>query len=139
MQSGILIFKQILMNWKFYKEELLDLCSKSTGDASPSAMINELGWETLAERTARSKAILMYEIQNDLIEISPNIFQPSNIHCCHSQAVLNIPTCRINCWKYPFVPTTVKIWNNLPMAVINSNNLQSFNSSLADMQIRSFN
>ena len=80
----------------------------------------------------------MYRIQNDLIDIPKNIFQPSDIqfHCC--KAVFNIPTCRINCWKYAFVPSTVKIWNNLPMAVRDSDNLQSFKSSLADIQIRSF-
>ena len=107
-------------------------------NVSPSVLITELAWETLAKRRARSKAILMYRIQNDLIDIPKNVFQPSNIHFRQSKAVFNIPTCRINCWKYSFVPTTVKIWNNLPMAVRDSNNLQSFKSTLADMQIRSF-
>ena len=76
-------------------------------DVSPSPLINELGWETLAERRARSKAILMYRIQNDLIDIPKDIFQPSNIHFRRSKTVFKIPTCRINCWKYSFVPTTV--------------------------------
>ena len=38
-------------------------------NASPSAILNELGWETLAEMRTRSKVILMYKIKNDLIDI----------------------------------------------------------------------
>ena len=90
---------------------------KYRSNTSSPVLLNGLGWEKLDERRAKSKAILMYRIRNDLIDIPRNIFQPSDIHFRHSKAVFNIPTCRINCWKYSFVPTTVKIWNNLPMAV----------------------
>ena len=55
-------------------EELLER------NASPSFMINEFGFETLAEKRAESKAILMYKVQNDLIEFPQNIFHPSITH-----------------------------------------------------------
>ena len=107
-------------------------------NASPSTMINKLCWDILAERRARSKAIIMYKIQNELNDIPQTIFQPSLAHSHNSQAAFNVPTFRINCWKYCFVLTTVKIWNNLPVTVRNSSNIQPFKSSLADLQIRSF-
>ncbi len=61
-----------------------------TQSASPSAMMNELDWETLSERRVRLKAILMYKIRYDLIDMPGSIFQQSNTNCCYSQAVFNI-------------------------------------------------
>ena len=106
------------------------LYQKYRRNASPSPMINKLCWDTLAERRAKSKAILVYKIQNELIDIPQTFFQPSLAHNRRSQAAFNVPACRSNCWKYSFVATTVKIWNNLPVTVRNSNNIQPFRSSL---------
>ena len=62
---------------------------------SPTSMIKELGWQSLAER--RAKAMLMYKIQKNLIARPQNLFQPYSGHSRRSQAVFILPFCRTDC------------------------------------------
>ena len=64
----------------FYQLEMVQrraarsVFQKYRRNANPSVFLTELGWETLAERRAKSKPILMYKIQNDSIDIPKKIF-----------------------------------------------------------------
>lgn len=106
--------------------------------ASPTAMIKELGWQSLAERRAKAKAVMMYKVQNDMISIPQTLFQQYSRHSRRSQAVFILPYCRTDGYKFSFVPTCIKIWNGLPPQVRDSRSLNSFKTSIDDINVSCF-
>ena len=106
--------------------------------ASPTAMMKELGWQALAERRAKAKAVMMYKIQNNLIAIPQHLFQNYSRHSRRSQAVFILPFCRTDCYKFSFVPTSVKIWNELPPSIRESQSLNNFKAALDDINVSSY-
>ena len=106
--------------------------------ASPKAMIKELGWQSLAERRAKSKSVLMYKIQNNLIAIPQNLFQQYSCHSYRSQAAFILPFCRTGCYKFSFVPISIKIWNELPPYVRESQSLNNFKTAIDDIDVSSY-
>ena len=66
---------------------------------SPSVMIEELGWELLIERRAKSKAIRTYKILNQLMDIPQEKFSQSNINNTRSETALYVPYCRTDIYK----------------------------------------
>ena len=81
--------------------------------ASPSEMMNQLGWESLAERRKKAKIIMMFKICKDLVDIPVKYFTPANPHGCRSEQVFTIPYCRMDTFKYSFVPAGANIWHCL--------------------------
>ena len=81
--------------------------------ASPSEMMSQLGWESLAERRKKAKTIMMFKICKNLIDIPVTYFTPANPHGRRSEQVFTIPYCRTDTFKYSFVPAGAKIWNCL--------------------------
>ena len=65
--------------------------------ASPTAMITELGWQSLAERRSKTKSMMMFKIQHCQIAIPRSFFQQYPQDIRRSQAVLAILSCRTNC------------------------------------------
>ena len=56
-------------------------------NASPPVLLNELGWETLAERRAKSKEILVYRIENDLIGTPKKFYHQISIFVVAKQSL----------------------------------------------------
>ena len=76
-------------------------------------MMSQLGWESLAERRKKAKAIMMFKICKNLIDIPVTYFTPANPYGRRSEQVFTIPYCRTDTFKYSFVPAGAKIWNCL--------------------------
>ena len=77
--------------------------------SSPTEMIKTLGWDSLAERRWQAKAILMYKICNNLIDIPVSLFTPVAYYGHRSQACFLVLYCRIDNFKNSFIPTGSKI------------------------------
>ena len=41
-------------------------------------MISDLGWESLEQRRAKTRAVLMYKIVNNLVDIPPTLLIPAD-------------------------------------------------------------
>ena len=54
--------------------------SRYTRDDSPTAMVAELGWLSLAHRRASARVLMMYRITNNLIDIPATFLTPYNIN-----------------------------------------------------------
>ena len=48
---------------------------RNSSYASPTAMIKELGWQSLTDQRAKAKAVTIYKFQNNMIAIPQNLFQ----------------------------------------------------------------
>ena len=96
-------------------------------------MIKELGWESLASRRAKEKAVMMYKIQNNLIAILQNLFQQYSYHCQRNQVVFILPFCRTDCYKCSFIPISIKIRHELPPYIRESQSLNNFKKAKDDI------
>ena len=102
---------------------------------SISKLYEETGWQTLAKRRGTSKLILMYKQENGLV---PNtlcsiISVParSDIARYNTRQQFAIPHFRASTGLFEsFFPSTVRLWNQLPLHTRNSTLLQMFKSKL---------
>ena len=91
-------------------------------------LIEQLGWDSLAERRRRSRLILMYKIMNGLVDIPyERYLKPLSRYSrhCNSQSFFPIQA-RINAYKYSFFPRTAIDWNNLNELIVDANSLDKF-------------
>ena len=95
----------------------------------------ETGWETLEERRKRRKLCLFYKIQNNLAPAYLQDITPDNVGTKSSYALRNVnniivPSARLKHSYDSFLPSTIRLWNDIPEAERNRPSLQSFKSYL---------
>ena len=100
---------------------------------SVTAMVSELGWETLQNRRLNSRLTLLYKVQNSLVEVPseyhpvPNNNRNPNTRRCHTKQFKRIDT-EANAFTIAFLPRTIQDWNNLLAIVVAAELLDSFKS-----------
>ena len=77
-------------------------------------MMQQLNWPTLELQRNYLKLIMLYKIAKGLVDI-PSIL----LTLLHSLTRghpyrLHIPSARINSYLYSFLPSAIKLWNQLP-------------------------
>jgi len=88
-------------------------------------MLEELGWPMLKQRRNEAKVIMMYKILNNCVFIDHNLKYNIN-HTRGHQFKLATLLSRINTYHDSFFPSTIILWNNLPVEVVTSRNLETF-------------
>ena len=95
--------------------------------SSVTSMIQHLGWEELQHRREQRKTIMMYRIVNDLIDI------PAENYLTHSGTTTKghgtrflVPYCSVNAYKSSFFPSTIRLWNSLPVSAVTAPSLDAF-------------
>ena len=106
--------------------------------ASVTNMLQNLNWPPLAHCRNQLKAITMFKIMHQLIDIPTDtilIPAPSNYSLRgHSMRLLQ-PNTRVNSYLNSFFPSSIKIWNNLPNDLITCSSLDQFKARLAEHQL----
>ena len=108
--------------------------------SSVTQMLQSLQWQTLQERRAHSKVIMLYRIVNGLVAIpaGPPFLYPSlDLHATrgHNQQFRR-QHCRILTYQHSFFPSAVCMWNVLPATVVAAPSLDSFRSRLTPLTLR---
>ena len=102
--------------------------------ASVTQILTDLNWPTLAQCRDELKTLMMFKIISHLVDISTNPFL-TPIFTVHSTRGHNMgfmqPMTRIDSYMYSFFPLAIKIWNDLPQNVIDSNDIDPFIQKLA--------
>ena len=111
------------------------VCNDYRKGNSPSEMMSRLGWETLAERRRKAKAIMMFKINNSLIDIPRTLFKPTTSHGRRSNACFEVPFCRTNSFMNSFVPSAIRIWNGLAPHIRSEKSIESLKRELNKEQI----
>ena len=95
--------------------------------SSVTSMIQNLGWEELQRRREQCKTIMVYRIVNDLIDIpAENYLTHSGTTTrCHGTRFL-VPYCSLNAYKSSFFPSTIRLWNSLPVSAVTAPSLDAF-------------
>ena len=87
-------------------------------DVSPTALLNDLGWQQLNERRKQQRLMMLYKISNQLVAIPPNVLKtPGRTLRDHSKKHQTIIT-TCNTVKYCFFQNTIPEWNKLPGDVV---------------------
>ena len=99
---------------------------------SVSNMIQNLNWPTLAKRRDQFKSIMMYKIIHNIVHIQPELpftySQSTNTRGHHLK--IQQPATRIDSYLYSFFPSAIKLWNSLPLNVVDSRTLDNFKCKL---------
>ena len=104
--------------------------------SSVTALLNNLGWRSLAQRQADTHLCLFYKIVYGLVAVPlPNYIKPTNrvSRYCHSMTVRQLHT-STNYYKYSFFPLAIVQWNALPEAVVSLQDLDSFKVAVSKQQ-----
>ena len=95
---------------------------------SVTSLLSSLSIPTLQQRHQSSRLTLFYKIINNTLPISiPSHYQRTQF--CTRQHHPNhfiLPQATLNTYKYSYYPRTVKDWNELPINIIESRNLDEF-------------
>ena len=99
-------------------------------DVSPTSLLRDLGWKTLAERREEKRLCLLYKIAGGLVAVPPTRLQsPSRTTRGHSRKFRTIQT-NIESVKNSFYPRTIPSWNNLRSEIVEARTYESFKSQL---------
>ena len=102
---------------------------------SVEKLYEETGWETLSKRREHHKLCLFYKIVNReapeyLCNLLPDVVADRHNHNTRqSSNILDIRT-RTNFYSDYFLPSAIKLWNNLPLHVRNSKSLSIFKNRI---------
>jgi len=103
--------------------------------SSVTEMLHRLNWPSLSSCRDQLKAITMFKIVHNLIDISPTYLTPvtSTYNWRGHPLKFQQPATRTDSYLYSFFPSAIKIWNALPDDVILSTTLNQFKSKLAGL------
>ena len=99
--------------------------------SSVTAMMEQLQWESLQQRRMRAKVVMTYRILHSLVAI------PSSPYCHHLGAATRghsyryrVPYSRTTIHKESFIPSAIRLWNQLPDGVTSTESLESFKTGI---------
>ena len=103
--------------------------------SSITAILNQLQWQSLAERRAQARAIMTYRILNGLVYMPQDFLTLSSTPSLTRGAPhkLLIPQARTEAYKSGFVISSSLLWNRLPAGVTQADSLDAFRSQLASV------
>ncbi|KAK3090576.1 hypothetical protein FSP39_012808 [Pinctada imbricata] len=104
--------------------------------SSVTTMMEQLGWRTLQERRAQAKAVMMFRIVNQLVDIPHTYLTPARVSVRGHSQRFTVPHTRTTTYRHSFFPDSIRIWNALPQDAISCNTLESFKASLQPLHLR---
>jgi hypothetical protein len=101
-------------------------------------MLEALQWTELQQCRKRAKVIMLYHIVNHLVAISPQPYIiPRGVVLTirgHDTRFL-LPYSRIQSRQQSFFPSAIRLWNELPTAVVTASILEGFKDSFQTVAI----
>ena len=109
---------------------LNDFTSRSPG--AVTNMMKKLGWQSLATRRRTRRLIIFYKAINGHLSIPiSNLTSPVKRPSRHTNTRARITLAAIkDCYKFSYLPRTIREWNNLPEAIVNINDNEKFQAAV---------
>jgi len=83
-----------------------------------TAMSHKLQWDTLQQRRAYSRVLMLYRIRNGLVAIPASIYlQPTVAHTRGFETSYKQTQCNTSMYNQSFFPSAIILWNTLPVDV----------------------
>ena len=101
--------------------------------SSVTDMLEDLNWDTLETRRAKSQVIIMFKVINDLVDIpAADFVNPAltRTRSHHGKKLRQYAT-STDTLKHSFFPCTIPLWNSLPATLAEVPDLVSFKRGLS--------
>ena len=120
--------------------EAARIVTGATKLVSINTLYNECGWDTLEKRREKHKLIQFYKMKNCLtpeylIDLLPPLHRDQHTYNTRNSQNLVSIQCRTTYHFNSFIPSTIRIWNNLPTNIKESNSIHSFKQALSSLNI----
>jgi len=93
-------------------------CCDFKRTSSVTAMLQKLQWDSLQQRRARSRVLMLYRIRNGLVAIPASAYlHPATTHTRGSETRYRQIQCNTNTYSHTFFPTAICLWSTLPVDV----------------------
>ena len=103
--------------------------------SSVDQMLKDLKWDTLRERRARAKGIIMFRIDLEQIAIPKDMFIATNRGRGHNKSLL-VPYSRTELHQHSFIPDSIRIWNKLSQNLVDSPSVDGFRTGIEKVTLR---
>lgn len=103
--------------------------------ASASKVYSELGWEKLNIRREKRKLNMFYNIQKEqkpdfMYKLIPPKIQSTTTYPLRNGNDFIIPFCRLSLTMNSYIPSTIRLWNNLELEMRQSGSASKFKREL---------
>lgn len=99
---------------------------------SPTEMQKALKWSPLEERRAKAKVLMFYKIINNLIDISTPLLIPNTRDTRQHNKKYQVITVNSSVYQHSFFPSSIRIWNHLPINIVQAPSLEALRHRLAN-------
>ena len=101
--------------------------------SSITAILKQLQWQSLAERRAKARVVMVYKILNDLVSMPRGFLAMSPTPSVTRGAPLKllIPQARTEAYKAGFVVSSSMLWNRLPAVITQAGSMDALRGQLA--------
>ena len=115
--------------------EAARIVSGATKLVSLDLLCKEVGWETLDKRREKHKLIQFYKMIKGLTpsylsNLIPFTHEQTHRYRTRNSSQFVQPPCRSNFYFNDFIPSTVRLWNNLPQDIKDIGSLSLFKKAL---------
>ena len=101
-----------------------------------TAMLQQIGWDTLHERRANSRLAMQFRIAHNLVDIpAADHLQTYNSRKGNA-AKFRVPYARTVAYRHSFFPDVTRMWNALPSDIVRAGSLDVFKKRLSLLAIR---
>ena len=98
--------------------------------SSVTSMLNHLSWPTLEQRRNYFKLLMLFKLIHGLVAIpSITLIHMASRTRSHSHRYY-IPPVRTETYLHSFLPSAIKLWNNLPQSLTEISNIDNFKLQL---------
>ena len=101
-----------------------------------AAMISDLSWESLEQRRAKTRAVLMYKIANNLVDIPSTLLIPADARTRENTVFKTIYT-RSDVYKYSYFPRTIITWSYIPQVLREVSTIDPFRTGSLTLPVQS--
>ena len=104
--------------------------------SSVTEILQQLKWDFLQERRARSQLVMLYKIQHQLVAIPAATYLVPSTRSTRGHDIRYLqPHTRILVYKYSYFPTVIRLWNTLPATVVGSLTLEQFTRDITEIRL----
>ena len=105
---------------------------------SVTAMVKDMGWDTLEQRRKKSNIIFMYKVLHQQVAIPLHYHPPrviaSNTRQSHEYKLMAYHTSVVQ-FQSSYFPRTVSVWNSLPAETVLAPSIDIFRSQVAGLSL----
>ena len=99
-------------------------------DVSPTQLLSDLGWKTLAQRRKEQRLIMMFKIHNGLVAVPPTQLQQPSVKTRGQTLKFRHLHASCDKVKHSYYHRTIPEWNQLGEQIVNAESLEIFKSKL---------